>query len=132
MSEPIYHGNRLIGYIRGDEFVKELDGRVHMLRVPKAWATDANAWDRIKGRIKRIRIKDVAGGREYVLTVWEFDLYKRTLERGHNYQYFVTLKKWRGPNDPEPARPGPPTAPGPPPGPGPGARDFRTVQGRLL
>jgi hypothetical protein len=92
----------MIGRIIGDEFVKEVDGTKHMLRKPPAWAVDMEAWINIRHRIGRIRVIDHADGKEYVLTVWEFEIYKWSLSRGHRYQYYVTLDHWRGPDDPEP------------------------------
>ena len=88
-------GEKVIGEIKGEIFVKKVIGSKHRLQNPPAWAVDANAWDnQISPVCKYILIVDTEGQKNYWSTVDNFDKHKGLLDRGFDPQYFLALNRW--------------------------------------
>ncbi len=93
---PVRAYGAVIGYIEGDRFIKHVVGSKHRLKVPPAWAIDADAFDNIiRGAVAELVILDTEDGSRYAIPVPDFDRLKRGMDRGHGRQYFVTLAHWR-------------------------------------
>lgn len=89
-------GGRVIGRLEGGVFYKHVRGSCHMLFKPRAWAIDADAFDRdIKGNATQLVVIDKETGIEYHCPTTTFDRLKRQLDRGFGRQYFLTLNHWR-------------------------------------
>ncbi len=59
-------GNKIIGYLEGDKFIKPVIGSKHKLKYPPAWAIDAYAFDNeIEPNAIEIVIQDKELGLEY-------------------------------------------------------------------
>lgn len=100
-----YHSNRerelvkvngkVIGYFKGNKFIKQVYGSKHKLRTPEAWAIDANAWDsEVKTKAEEFIVVDKETGNEYHCSIKTFDTLKKRLDRGFGPQYYLTLTKW--------------------------------------
>lgn len=88
-------GNRHIGFIENGVFTKRVDGRIHRLRVPSAWAIDAPAFrDIIKPNCHKIEIIDEPANLRYEVSMETFDKFKGRINRGYGEQYFLTLDYW--------------------------------------
>ncbi|MFC1930346.1 hypothetical protein ACFLWE_00410 [Chloroflexota bacterium] len=95
-KEPVWVGNKVIGYIEGNRFIKPVVGSKHKLRQPPAWAIDADVFDReVKPVCTQIVIVDKEAGTEYHATVETFDSLKGSFDRGFGRQYFLTLNAWK-------------------------------------
>ena len=88
-------GEKIIGHIDGNRFVKQVSGSRHMLRRPPAWAIDAEAYDsEIRPNATEIVVLDKETGLEYHCSVETFDRLKGGLDRGFGRQYMLTLNHW--------------------------------------
>lgn len=87
--------NRVIGYLKGNAFIKTVIGSKHQLRKPPAWAIDAETYEReIRPSAAELVIIDKESGITYSASVQTFDRLKGELDRGFGRQYFLTLKHW--------------------------------------
>jgi len=88
-------GNKTIGYLTGNRFIKPVVGSRHKLKYPPAWAIDAEAFDNeVKPNATEIVIQDRETGIDYHAPVSTFDRLKGELNRGWGRQYFLTLNHW--------------------------------------
>ena len=88
-------GDKTIGYLDGDRFIKPVMASKHKLKYPPAWAIDADAFDsEIEPNATEIIIQDKEAGVEYHASVETFDRLKGELSRGFGRQYFLTLNHW--------------------------------------
>ena len=85
---------RVIGYIDGGIFCKEVYGSIHMLRKPPAWAIDVEVWEWIKLKVTWIMVTDKETNDIFFTKVETFDKHKRLLDRGHGRQYYMILDRW--------------------------------------
>ena len=84
-----------IGYIEGEVFYKTgVRSSIHQLRVPPAWAIDADIWDKVSDRVNIISIFDMDTGKEYYSKVDDFDRHRGQTDRGSGRQYFLVMKYW--------------------------------------
>jgi hypothetical protein len=89
-------GNNYIGYLKGDQFIKPVDGSKHQLKCPPAWAIDADVFEKeIKPYASEIVIIDRETGNRYLASVAVFDAKKKSLDRGFGRQYYLTLSFWK-------------------------------------
>ena len=90
------YDGKVIGYLKGDVFVKPVCASKHQLKKPPAWAVDAEAFDhQIKSMAKLFRIKDSETGNIYEVTIEYFDQHKGEFDRRFGRQYFLPLNQWR-------------------------------------
>ena len=88
-------GNKTIGYLSRDRFIKPVIGSKHRLKCPPAWAIDAQVFDsEVMLYATEIVIKDKETGNEYHASVDKFNRLKGELDRGFGRQYFLTLNHW--------------------------------------
>ncbi|MBI4294636.1 MAG: hypothetical protein HY669_00525 [Chloroflexi bacterium] len=89
-------GDRIIGWLEGDTFIKPVYGSKHQLRTPAAWAIDATAFDEVvKERARNILVWEKESGTRYRASVEHFDKHKGVLDRGHGVQYYLVLSRWQ-------------------------------------
>jgi len=88
-------GDKIVGHLEGNRFIKTVIGSKHRLRRPPAWAIDAEAFDtEVKPNATEIVVLDRETDTEYHCTVETFDRLKGELDRGFGRQYFLTLNHW--------------------------------------
>jgi len=96
VKTPVKAQGKIIGYLQGRRFTKPVIGSKHKLRVPPAWAIDAEAFDReIRPNAMEILVIDKETGIKYRASVGTFDRLKGELDRGFGRQYFLTLNNWQ-------------------------------------
>lgn len=94
--ELIKVGDKVVGYLKDNKFIKSVIGSKHRLRRPPAWAIDSNVFDeQIKPSAAEIVVMDRETGKTYHCSVETFDRLKRELSRGFGRQYFLTLNHWQ-------------------------------------
>ena len=86
---------KVAGRVENGVFVKPVRGSRHMLRTPRAWAVDAEAYDSIRQHIDLIVVEDQETGINYRATPEIFDAFKGSLDRGFGNQYFLPLARWQ-------------------------------------
>lgn len=88
-------GDKIVGHLIGNRFIKSVIGSKHRLRFPSAWAIDAKVFDsEIRPNATEIIVIDKEAGLEYHCSVETFDQLKEELDRGFGKQYFLTLNHW--------------------------------------
>lgn len=86
----------MVGRIENRTFIKAVYGSKHMLRLPMAWAIDADIFDRvIQFNCHSIQIVDLDTGAKYTTEVKIFKENCQVLDRGHGKQYFLELVHWQ-------------------------------------
>jgi len=96
VNSLIRAGGRVIGRLEGGIFYKHVQASCHMLFKPRAWAIDAEAFDKhIKSNATELVVIDTETGIEYQCPTETFDMLKGELDRGFGRQYFLTLNHWR-------------------------------------
>ena len=89
-------GDKVVGYLEANKFIKPVISSKHQLRQPPAWAIDAEAFDReVKPNASEIIVIDKETGIEYHASVETFDRLKGELNRGFGRQYYLTLEHWQ-------------------------------------
>lgn len=89
-------GNKVVGYLEDNRFIKSVIGSKHQLRSPAAWAIDAEVFDGdIKPNATEIVVIDKETRIKYRTSVDSFDRLKGELDRGFGRQYFLTLTHWK-------------------------------------
>ena len=89
-------GDKVVGSLEDNRFIKLVIGSKHKLRCPRAWAIDAEAFDiEVKPNATEIAVIDKETGLEYHCSVEIFDRLKGELDRGFGRQYFLTLNHWQ-------------------------------------
>ena len=87
---------KIIGDMDKGVFTKKVDGKVHMLRGPLAWAMDSEAYKRdIRPWCHTIIVEDSQSKLVYSISLETFDSNKVYMDRGYGGQYFVILKHWQ-------------------------------------
>ena len=88
------HGE-FYGYIEGNVYVKEVYGSRHKLRMPEAWAFDAETFDKlIRPSCSEIVVIDRETGKRYRSTMKNFVENKGEIDRKYGRQYFMILSYW--------------------------------------
>lgn len=89
-------GNKVVGYLEGNHFIKWVMGSKHRLRCPPAWAIDADAFNTdIRPNATEIIVIDKEAGLKYRCPVETFDRLKGVLDRGFGRQYFLPISNWK-------------------------------------
>ena len=86
---------KVAGRVKNGVFVKPVQGSKHMLRMPRAWAVDAEAYESIRDDITLIVVQDQESGINYRATPETFDAFRGSLDRGFGRQYFLPLARWQ-------------------------------------
>lgn len=93
IKRPIKVDGRVIGWLANGIFYKSVTGSQHMLRSPRAWAIDANSFDRdIKPNATKIVVNDKETGIEYHTSVETFARNSFRFNRGFGTQYALPLQ----------------------------------------
>lgn len=94
-KEMVRIGNKTIGYVENNTFIKPVIGSKHQLRQPPAWGIDAGAFDeRVKSRVSLFIILDRETGLEYQTSIETFNKHCFRFNRGFGDQYALSLKYW--------------------------------------
>jgi len=94
-KQSVKVGDKIVGYLEGGKFIKQVVGSKHRLRLPPAWAIDAEAFEgEIKPNARGIVVIDRETGMEYHASVETFDKFKGELDRGFGRQYYLPLSYW--------------------------------------
>ena len=76
-------------------FYKRVIPKIHKLRVPPAWATDADSFDRdVAPYCHTIVLIDITSDQQFTTSIEMFRKHKFQLNRGHGRQYALVLKWW--------------------------------------
>lgn len=73
---------------------RELNGSMHLLKVPPAIAFDAARYDDLRSGFDSIRVFDRESGETYACQAATFDRHRALCERGFGRQYFMALSRW--------------------------------------
>ena len=104
-SVPIRVAGRVVGYVQGDAFCKTVRASIHQLRVPPAWALDAQSLDDAeRAGAVRVEIRDVESGCVYRADIALIRRRGFRVSRGFGVQVGLALALW------ECQRPGEPQA----------------------
>lgn len=96
---PIYVAGRTAGYVYGDAFRKTVRGSKHMLRTPRAWASDIAALAAARqAGATHIEIEDSESGALYRASIAEMLEHGFTFDRGFGLQVALPLDKWQRPD----------------------------------
>jgi len=88
-------GNKVVGTLENNRFIKQVVGSKHRLRFPPAWAIDATAFDtEVKPNATEIVVMDRETDIDYHCSVEAFDRLKGELDRGFGRQYFLPINYW--------------------------------------
>lgn len=94
-STPIYIGQRVIGYVRGDTFRKTITGSKHLLQRPKAICFDRSSLrDATAAGATCAAIFDRETGTTYTATLATIDAHSFPVRRGFGDQVGVSLDHW--------------------------------------
>ncbi len=86
---------RMVGKIEDRVFIKFVVGSKHMLRMPMAWAIDADIFDKVVApHCSVIRIVDTETGTMYSAPVSLFKTFRMKMNRQSGEQYYLTLVRW--------------------------------------
>jgi len=85
----------IIGEIEGGVFYKHVNPKIHRVRRPPSWATDADSFDRdVAPFCRTIILIDMTSEYQYEVSIDLFMKHKFELNRGHGRQYALVLKWW--------------------------------------
>ncbi|MCC6792301.1 MAG: hypothetical protein IT336_11460 [Thermomicrobiales bacterium] len=101
---------RLVGKRSGKTFVRGARDK-HFLKRPPAVSLDARVCERVFADCEDMRVVNLDTGAVYGISVQDFQLHMRRLDRGFGDQYMVSLSHWRLIAPPIGAEPAPPPAP---------------------
>ena len=94
----LFWKKRMVGSLDKRVFYRAISGGSGMLRSPKAWAIQADIFDRdLRGKCDRIVFLDTDTQKRYVCTFQEFDEHKGIMDRGFGKQYYLTLEYFNTP-----------------------------------
>lgn len=86
-------GDKVIGYLEGNRFIKQVVGSRHRLIRPPAWAIDAEAFDtEVRPNAIAIVVIDKETGREYRASTEHFAKHAFRFNRGHGDQYGCPIR----------------------------------------
>lgn len=98
--QPVYVGQKVIGYVQNGVFTKSVQASKHFLRRPRAIAFDVSTLhDAEQAGARRVEVKDTETGRVYQLplsTVWAKGW---RFNRGFGEQWGVHLDHWFRPGE---------------------------------
>lgn len=95
MTHLIWVDGRVVGEIKGDEFIKNVRGSKHFLRVPPAICLDVASIEEAEFRgAKWVHIHDNETGKDYYDTV-ERIKQDHVIGRGFGDQYIHTMNLWK-------------------------------------
>ena len=94
---PIYtEDGRFACYFDGRDLVKTAEEGQHMLRKPPAWAWDISVIENgLNMGASGLIVETRDTHKRYVTSMDVFLDHKGELNRGHNTQWFLTLKHWK-------------------------------------
>ena len=99
---PIYVRGRVVGYVQDGVFRKKLHGSVHFLRKPRAIAFDISTLhDAANVGATQVEITDAETGKIYQARLDDILRDGRRFNRGHGWQVYYLLSRWRNPDSPE-------------------------------
>ena len=85
----------IIGEIDGGVFYKHVNPKIHMVRRPPSWATDADSFDReVAPNCHTITLIDMTSEYQYEVSVELFKKHMFELNRRYGRQYALVLKWW--------------------------------------
>ena len=88
-------GDKIVGHLEENRFIKSVVGSKHQLRHPPAWAIDAEVFDhQIKPNATEIIIEDKESGVEYQASVEIFVKHCFRFNRGFGTQYALPIQLW--------------------------------------
>ncbi|MHA2069188.1 MAG: hypothetical protein ACXABY_32920 [Candidatus Thorarchaeota archaeon] len=89
-------GNKVVGSLEGNRFIKSVNGSKHKLRQPPAWAIDAEAFDsEVRLNATEIVVIDKETDTKYHASVEIFARHSFRLNRGFGDQYALPLQFWQ-------------------------------------
>lgn len=92
---PVYSGNRIVGRVVGESFVKRAYASRHFLRKPPAIASDTDALERARQLgAKKVIVEDKESGKVYSAAIELVFEKGFRLDRGYNEQIALPLDKW--------------------------------------
>ena len=95
----LFWKRKMVGMLDKRVFTRAISGNNGMLRTPKAWAIQADTFDKdLRGKCDRIVFLDTDTQKRYVTTFREFDEHKVVLDRGFGKQYYLTLEYFNTPS----------------------------------
>ena len=95
----LFWKRKMVGSLDKRVFFRAISGSVGMLRTPKAWAIQADTFERdLRGKCDRIVFVDTDTQKRYVCTFAEFDEHKGVIDRGFGKQYYLTLEYFNTPS----------------------------------
>jgi len=87
---------KIIGWIEGNSFNKNISSSKHMLQKPKGIAWDLSVLERArKENLKRTYVHDKETGNEYEAILEDFFRYGVRINRGFGEQIVLPLKFWQ-------------------------------------
>ena len=96
IAGPCECGHQQLGYrLEGGVLSKAVQGSVHQLRRPPAWAVQQEVWVVNQGAITELQITDTETGKVYRTSAENFRRYARLINRGYGYQFALELRFWR-------------------------------------
>ena len=99
---PIYVRGRVVGTVENGIFRKSIKGSVHLLRKPRAIAFDISTLhDAARAGATQVEITDVENGKIYLARIDDILRDGRRFNRGHGWQIYYLLSRWRNPDSPE-------------------------------
>jgi len=85
----------VIGRVADGVFSKSVDGSIHMLHSPPAWAVDlVSIKAAVRAGAKEISIYDRETGVRYTSSIDNFREHHFVLNRGHSNQVALPLERW--------------------------------------
>jgi hypothetical protein len=93
---PIKVGNKVVGYLEGDRFIKLVIGSKHKLRCPPAWCLAASIFEQLViSSIQKIEVQDKEANLPYRTSIDNFARNCFPIQRGSfEKQLALPLKKW--------------------------------------
>ncbi len=87
---------KVIGEIERGVFYKRVNPKIHRVRIPPSWATDADSFDRdVALNCHTIVLIDVTSDKQWEVSVEIFQKHKFIINRGgYGKQYALLLKWW--------------------------------------
>ncbi len=95
MGRPLLAQGRQVGVIEKGVIRKKVDAQRHQLRVPPAWALDAESFEvAVLQGVTAIELIDDREGVVWTSTVENFIEKGGQLDRGYGRQYYLPLEFW--------------------------------------
>ena len=95
IKRPVKVGNKTVGTLENNKFIKSVNDSKHKLKYPPAWAIDADVFDKeIKPKVTEIIVLDKETGLKYHCSVKTFTRHSFRFNRGFADQYALPLQYW--------------------------------------